>query len=81
MFLGTEGDPREGRGGAPHVVFGRWSNRVVNIGKNSAAEFEADKKTKRCTVLYKLTDCAEIELTCQYLLVDNRDPESKHEQY
>ena len=48
---------------------------MVNIGKNSAAEFEADKKTVRCTVLYKLTDCAEMELTCQYLLVDNRDPD------
>ena len=52
-------------GGAPNVVCGRWSNRVVNIGKNSAAEFEASKKTVRCTVLYKLTDCAEMEVTCQ----------------
>ena len=51
MFLATE--PRAGRGGAPNVICGRWSNRVVNIGKNSAAEFEADKLTKRCTVLYK----------------------------
>eukprot|EP00091_Calanus_sinicus_P017533 TRINITY_DN378_c0_g1_i13.p1 TRINITY_DN378_c0_g1~~TRINITY_DN378_c0_g1_i13.p1 ORF type:complete len:164 (-),score=34.92 TRINITY_DN378_c0_g1_i13:66-557(-) len=68
-------DPREGRGGAPNVICGRWSNRVVNIGKNSAAEFEAGKSTKRCTVLYKLTDCKEMELTCSYLLIDNRDPD------
>merc|ERR1712001_811138 len=66
---------KEGRGGPPDVVCGAWTNRVVNIGKNSAAKFEADKSTKRCTVLYKLTDCLEMELTCSYLLVDNRDPE------
>ena len=34
------------------------------------------QKTARSTVLYKLTDCAEMELTCQYLLLDNRDPDS-----
>ena len=51
MCLGKE--PREGRGGPPDVKCGRWTNRVVNIGKNSEADFEADKKTKRCTVLYK----------------------------
>ena len=90
MFLATE--PRAGRGGAPNVICGRWSNRVVNISKNSAAEFEADKLTKRCTVLYKasvdviqicvkifvpvqLTDCKEMQLTCKYLLIDNRDPD------
>merc|ERR1712212_822646 len=69
-----EKEPKEGRGGPPDVVCGAWTNRVVNIGKNSAATFEADKSTKRCTVLYKLTDCKEMELTCSYLLVDNKDP-------
>merc|ERR1711875_208187 len=71
----VEREPKEGRGGPPDVVCGAWTNRVVNIGKNSAAKFEADKSTKRCTVLYKLTDCMEMQLTCSYLLVDNRDPE------
>merc|ERR1712179_748469 len=50
-----EREPKEGRGGPPDVVCGAWTNRVVNIGKNSAATFEADKSTKRCTVLYKRT--------------------------
>ena len=71
----VEREPKEGRGGPPDVVCGAWTNRVVNVGKNSAAKFEADKSTKRCTVLYKLTDCKEMQLTCSYLLVDNRDPE------
>ena len=64
----VERDPKEG-------CCVRGLDRVVNIGKNSAAKFEADKPTKRCTGLYKLTDCMEMQLTCSHLLVDNRDPE------
>merc|ERR1719219_3214268 len=28
----------------------------------------------RCTVLFKLTDCKEMRMTCQKFYVDNRDP-------
>merc|ERR1712013_566462 len=31
-------------------------------------------KKMRCTVLYKLTSCKEMRMTCQKFYVDNRDP-------
>merc|ERR1712243_377858 len=43
----TSRDPKLGRPGWPDVKCGKWTNRVVYIGFNTVAVFEADRSTKR----------------------------------
>eukprot|EP00092_Neocalanus_flemingeri_P033733 GFUD01036670.1.p1 GENE.GFUD01036670.1~~GFUD01036670.1.p1 ORF type:complete len:158 (-),score=35.81 GFUD01036670.1:33-506(-) len=74
VLITSAREPKEGKPGPPDVYCGKVTNRVVYIGAKTIAEFVADKWTKRCTVLYKMTDCSEMELTCSYFNVDNRDP-------
>merc|ERR1719427_1016981 len=52
----------------------RYTTRTVLIGASTESVVASQKGTKRCTVLYKLTDCKEMKMTCQKFYVDNRDP-------
>merc|ERR1712013_444327 len=55
-------DPKAGQTLSPSFTCGKYTTRTVLIG------------TMRCTVLYKLTSCEEMRMTCRKFYVDNRDP-------
>merc|ERR1712013_981958 len=49
-------------------------------GQTLSPSFTCGKYTTR-TVLYKLTSCKEMRMTCQKFYVDNRDPLQVQERY
>merc|ERR1719474_2255656 len=65
---------KEGQTLAPSFTCGKFTTRTVLIGKNTVSVVKSAKGTTRCTVLYKLSDCSEMKMTCQKFYVDNRDP-------
>merc|ERR1711931_309729 len=69
-----EGDTKEGQTLAPSFTCGRYTTRTVLIGSSTVSNVASAKGTRRCAILYKLTDCNEMKLTCTKFYVDNRDP-------
>merc|ERR1712123_50568 len=67
-------DQREGQTLSPSFTCGKYTTRTVLIGSSITSVIKSDKGTRRCTVLFKLSDCAEMKMTCQKFYVDNRDP-------
>merc|ERR1711872_1005405 len=67
-------DQKAGQTLSPTFTCGKYTTRTVLIGANTVSVVKSQKGTMRCTVLFKLTDCAEMRMTCQKFYVDNRDP-------
>merc|ERR1712123_560525 len=67
-------DQREGQTLSPSFTCGKYTTRTVLIGSGTTSVIKSDRGTMRCTVLFKLSDCKEIKMTCQKFYVDNRDP-------
>merc|ERR1712128_159912 len=67
-------DTREGQTLSPSFTCGKYTTRTVLIGSSTTSVIKSDRGTMRCTVLFKLSDCKEMKMTCQKFYVDNRDP-------
>merc|ERR1712119_167989 len=65
---------KEGQTLSPSFTCGKYTTRTVLIGADTTSVVESQKGTMRCTVLFKLTNCKEMRMTCQKFYVDNRDP-------
>ena len=67
-------DQKAGQTLSPSFTCGKYTTRTVLIGASTTSVVASQKGTMRCTVLYKLTSCKEMRMTCQKFYVDNRDP-------
>merc|ERR1712013_635439 len=67
-------EPKAGQTLSPSFTCGKYTTRTVLIGASTTSVVASQKWTMRCTVLYKLTSCKEMRMTCQKFYVDNRDP-------
>merc|ERR1712013_239945 len=67
-------EPKAGQTLSPSFTCGKYTTRTVLIGASTTSVVASQKGTMRCTVLYKLTSCKEMRMTCQKFYVDNRDP-------
>jgi len=60
---------------APTIRCGRYTHRIINVGKNTFSVFKTEKETRRCTIIYKVSSgCSKAKLTCGAFFLPNKDP-------
>merc|ERR1712142_349947 len=60
---------------APTITCGKYTHRIIEVGKKTWSVFQTQKETRRCTLIYKVTGgCQKANLRCGAFFLPNKDP-------